>query len=206
MLPLPPPFLCPSCLQGFSHFFPLTPLCLCSVFAFPYVITEMHYRGWWAQLCPAVGTSLSHLKLAQQTLNTSHRGHPCSLPPTPCHIHTINIAEGVDCPLQAKERYSILPALCSLALALEGKTCLPVETAPLDTAAETLQSLCLHHNKCQLSNIIVLNKLFLSGTITSVTWKLLKSTQYLIFLLICCLTDLPHCVFYTETKLHQHNC
>lgn len=41
---------------------------------------------------------------------------------------------------------------------------------------------------------------------TLITWKLLKSTQYLIFLLICCLTDLPQCVFYTETKLHQHNC
>lgn len=69
----------------------------------------------------------------------------------------------MDCPLQAKERYSILTALCSLALTLERKMCLPVETAPLDTA-ETSQSLCLHHNKSQLSNIIVLNKLFLSGT------------------------------------------
>lgn len=76
------PFLCPWCLQGFSHFFPLTPLCLCSAFSLSHVITEMHYLGWWAQLCPAVCTSWSHLKLAQQTLNTFHRGHPCSLPPT----------------------------------------------------------------------------------------------------------------------------
>lgn len=90
---------CPWCLQGFSHFFPphFSPLmqCFCSFLCY-------HRDAILAVSCS--GYIVESPETAQQTLNTSHRGHPCSTPPPPCHLHTINIAKDVDCPLQAKEK------------------------------------------------------------------------------------------------------
>lgn len=97
------PFLPVVFARFLTLFSPLTSLRLCNAFAPSYVITEM--LSWLrGSAVSCSGYIVESPETAQQTLNTSHRGHPCSTPPPPCHLHTINIAKDVDCPLQAKEK------------------------------------------------------------------------------------------------------